>query len=170
MNTRHAIVPTPLGDLTVVASGESLVGVYFPHHWYLPPSAELGPETDAGQDPPLARAAAQLGEYLAGERTSFDLATETHGDPLQEQVWAMLRRIPFGTTTTYGALAEQLGNKGLAQTVGQAVGHNPLSIIVPCHRVVGSNGKLTGFAGGLSRKQRLLELEEPAEVRAGRLF
>lgn len=83
---------------------------------------------------------------------------------------ARLREIPYGTTTTYGTIAVQLGNRALAQRVGRAVGHNPLSIVVPCHRVVGADGSLTGFAGGLDRKRALLALEEPAEVRAARLF
>jgi methylated-DNA-[protein]-cysteine S-methyltransferase len=82
----------------------------------------------------------------------------------------MLNQIPYGETTTYGALADELGNRALAQMVGQAAGHNPVSVIVPCHRVLGSDGKLTGYAGGLARKQFLLDLEEPADVKAGRLF
>ncbi|MEV8346304.1 methylated-DNA--[protein]-cysteine S-methyltransferase [Streptomyces niveus] len=169
-DTRHAIVETSLGGLTVVASGEVLTGLYFPHHWYLPPVESLGRRVAVTDDALLTLAATQLDEYLNGDRTTFDLPTRTHGDAFQEQVWAMLREIPFGETTTYGELAERLGNKALAQTVGQAVGHNPLSIIVACHRVVGSNGRLTGFAGGLERKQRLLEIEEPETVKAARLF
>jgi len=170
MNTRHAIIDTSLGELTAVASGDAIVGLYFPHHWYLPPEESLGARTDIEDDPLLAAAATQLREYLAGERASFDLPTATNGEPFQERVWAMLREIPYGETTTYGELAERLGDKALAQSVGQAVGHNPLSIIVACHRVVGSNGKLTGFAGGLGRKQFLLELEEPETAKAVRLF
>jgi methylated-DNA-[protein]-cysteine S-methyltransferase len=92
------------------------------------------------------------------------------GDDFQQRVWAILREIPYGTTTTYGAIAGRLGDKALAQRVGQAVGRNPLSIVVPCHRVVGSNGWLTGYAGGLERKRRLLDLEQPMDARAGRLF
>jgi methylated-DNA-[protein]-cysteine S-methyltransferase len=118
----------------------------------------------------LRLAAAQLHQYLAGERTSFDLPTATSGDPFQERVWRLLRDIPRGETVTYGELAVQLGDKSLAQSVGQAVGRNPLSVIVPCHRVVGADGRLTGYAGGLKRKQFLLDLEEPALAKAGRLF
>jgi methylated-DNA-[protein]-cysteine S-methyltransferase len=92
------------------------------------------------------------------------------GDAFQRAVWDIVHDIPFGETTTYGRIAEQLGDRTLAQKVGQAVGANPLSIFVPCHRVLGSNGSLTGYAGGLSRKKALLELEEPAQVSAGRLF
>jgi methylated-DNA-[protein]-cysteine S-methyltransferase len=170
MYARHAVVDTGLGEITVVAADDSIAGLYFPGHWY-PPSAEtLGVRVAAADDPLLAEAAIQLGDYLAGSRTSFDLPIATNGDPLQESVWAILREIPFGTTITYGEIAVRLGNRSLAQAVGQAVGHNPISIIVPCHRVVGSNGKLTGFAGGLRRKKMLLELEEPTSVKAGRLF
>ncbi|WP_405607833.1 methylated-DNA--[protein]-cysteine S-methyltransferase [Streptomyces sp. NBC_01508] len=168
--SRHAVVETSLGGLTVVASGDAITGLYFPHHWYMPSEESLGRRVDVHEDALLARTATQLGEYLDGDRTAFDLPTRTNGDSFQERVWAMLREIPFGETTTYGELAERLGNKALAQSVGQAVGHNPLSIIVACHRVVGSNGKLTGFAGGLKRKQRLLEIEEPETVKEARLF
>lgn len=170
MHTRHALVGTPLGELTVVASGNALVGVYFPHHRYPPAPGSIGPRAGIREDALLAAAAAQLAEYLGGDRTSFDLPTATHGDAFQERVWAMLREIPYGATTTYGELAERLGNRALAQSVGQAVGHNPLSVIVACHRVVGSDGKLTGFAGGLARKRFLLELEEPESAKAARLF
>lgn len=169
-DVRHAVVETSLGGLTVVASGGAITGLYFPHHWYMPPGSSLGRRVEVGEDALISRAATQLGEYLDGDRTAFDLPTRTNGDAFQERVWAMLREIPFGETTTYGELAERLGNKALAQSVGQAVGHNPISIVVACHRVVGSNGKLTGFAGGLERKQRLLEIEEPSAVKESRLF
>jgi methylated-DNA-[protein]-cysteine S-methyltransferase len=168
MTIRHSLVPTVLGDLTVVANDESISGLYFPGHWYLPPASSIGDRV--GADPVIDEAAGQLRDYLAGTRRSFDLEVTTNGDALQESVWAMLREIPFGETTTYGSLAERLGNRSLAQAVGQAVGHNPVSIIIPCHRVVGASGKLTGFAGGLERKLFLLELEEPELAKAGRLF
>jgi methylated-DNA-[protein]-cysteine S-methyltransferase len=170
MNTRHASIDTAIGDLTLVAANDSIVGLYFAHHWTNPDRDAFGPLVDTEDDLLLDTARIQVDEYLAGERTSFDLPTMATGDPFQQQVWALLDQIPFGATTTYGELAERLGDKTLAQAVGQAVGHNPLSIIVPCHRVVGKDGKLTGYAGGLSRKQFLLELEEPATVAAARLF
>ncbi|HEY2175489.1 MAG TPA: methylated-DNA--[protein]-cysteine S-methyltransferase [Mycobacteriales bacterium] len=170
MNTRHAIVDTAIGDLTLVATDDAIIGLYFAHHWTNPDRDAFGSRVDAHDDLLLDTARIQLDEYLAGERTSFDLPTTANGDEFQQRVWAMLEQIPFGATTTYGELAERLGDKTLAQAVGQAVGHNPLSIIVPCHRVVGKDGKLTGYAGGLSRKQFLLELEEPATVAAARLF
>jgi methylated-DNA-[protein]-cysteine S-methyltransferase len=170
MNTRHALVETPIGELTVVASGDAIVGLYFPGHWYLPPAETLGEPVPAADDALLHEAAEQLVDYLSGRRTGFDLPVQTGGDQFQERVWAMLREIPFGATTTYGELAERLGNRALAQAVGQAVGHNPVSVIIPCHRVVGRDGSLTGFAGGLRRKRFLLDLEEPTTVKAGRLF
>jgi methylated-DNA-[protein]-cysteine S-methyltransferase len=170
MNNRHAVVETELGELTLVASDGALTGLYFPHHWVRPERAQLGEEVAVDTDVLLSEAARQLGQYLAGERTTFDLPIELSGDEFQQQVWALLDEIPFGETTTYGELANRLGDKSLAQLVGQAVGHNPVSIIVPCHRVVGKNGKLTGYAGGLKRKQKLLDLEEPEAVRSERLF
>lgn len=151
-------------SLTLVARGNALVGVYFPHHWVKPTAATLGEQ--AADDPLLAGAARQLEQYFAGERDTFDLPIELRGgDVFQQKVWALLDEIPRGETTTYGELAEQLGDKQLAQLVGKAVGSNPLSIVVPCHRVVGKNGKLTGYAGGLKRKQFLLDLEEAAPAR-----
>lgn len=170
MGTHHAIVETRLGELTIATSGDAIIGLYFPRHWHLPPEGSLGPEVDPSADALLETAYAQLRDYLGGARSSFELPIATNGNPFQERVWAMLREIPFGETTTYGNLAERLGDKALAQLVGQAVGHNPISIIIPCHRVVGSTGKLTGYAGGLERKRFLLELEEPALAKAEKLF
>ena len=170
MYTRHSLVETTLGALTLIAVDEAIVGLYFSQHWHPPSDGALGVRVDEASDPLLGRAATQLHEYLAGARRAFDLPTATRGDSFQESVWAVLRTIPFGATTTYGAIAEGLGDKAQARRVGQAVGHNPLSIIVPCHRVVGKGGKLTGFAGGLERKQRLLDLEAPSSGREMRLF
>jgi methylated-DNA-[protein]-cysteine S-methyltransferase len=160
MSTRHAIIETPIGEITIVATDTSLTGVYFPHHWYMPPVASFGERVQAESDPLLSDVRTQFGEYFAGSRTGFDVPTATHGDPFQERVWALLDGIPHGETTTYGELAARLGDKSLAQEVGKAVGHNPLCVIVPCHRVVGKDGKLTGYAGGLERKQFLLDLEK----------
>lgn len=159
---RHAIVSTRIGDLTLVASGDALVGVYFPHHWVKPAPETLGERVEAA-DPLIASAAGQLDEYLAGERTTFDVPTVLHGDEFQRRVWSILEEIPYGETTSYGEIAARLGDT--AQAVGKAVGQNPLSIVVPCHRVVGKNGSLTGYAGGLKRKQFLLDLEEPEVTR-----
>jgi methylated-DNA-[protein]-cysteine S-methyltransferase len=175
--SRHTTVPTTLGELVLTAESgapgpedEALTGVYFPEHWHPPTPEQLGDRVEAATDPLFATALDQLGEYLAGERQEFELPLRTHGDDFSETVWALLREIPSGTTTTSGELAVRLGSRGLAQRVGQCVGRNPLSIVIPCHRVVGADGSLTGYAGGLERKRTLLELEEPAERSAARLF
>jgi methylated-DNA-[protein]-cysteine S-methyltransferase len=170
MTTRHAVIDSPLGELTLVADDDALTGVYFRHHWYRPAADTLGPRVDADADRMLACAKTQLTDYLVGERTTFDLPIDWRGDDAQQKVWQLLTTIPYGDTVTYGELAQALGEYTTPKEVGQAVGHNPLSIVVPCHRVVGKNGQLTGYAGGLSRKQFLLELEEPADARAARLF
>lgn len=170
MFDRHATINTAIGDLTLVASDDALIGIYFPHHWVGLERAERGEEVVAEAGPVLSDAATQLREYLAGTRTEFTVKTAAEGDDFQKRVWAILDEIPFGETMSYGEIAQRLGDKSLARVVGRAVGSNPLSIIVPCHRVVGANGKLTGYAGGLERKQLLLALEESPEVTAGRLF
>ena len=170
MNTRHTVVDTTLGSITIVAGGDAITGLYFRHHIRRPAEEIFGPEVGVENDPLLADAATQLHEYLNGGRHDFDLRFDAAGDAFQHAVWSMVAGIPFGETTTYGAIAQRLGDKSLSFRVGQAVGANPLCIFVPCHRVVGSNGKLTGYAGGLKRKQTLLELEEPAQVSARRLF
>jgi methylated-DNA-[protein]-cysteine S-methyltransferase len=118
----------------------------------------------------FGRAVEQLREYLSGKRTRFDLPIALAGDPRQRRIWKLLLDIGYGETTTYGELAAQLGDCATAYEVGQAVGRNPLSIVVPCHRVVGKNGELTGYAGGLKRKRFLLDLEAPIPAAAGRLF
>ena len=163
MYTRHAVVATSeMGTLTLVACDAALAGVYFPLHWTNPDWASFGAEVDAETDPVLSQASSQLQEYLRGERETFDLATAARGSGFEEKVWGLLRELDFGETTTYGELAESLGDRALARKVGQAVGRNPLSIIVGCHRVVGKSGELRGYAGGLARKQFLLDLESTA--------
>ena len=164
MNIRHAIVGAPhvapeIGELTIVADGPVIIGIYYPGHWTNPDRSAFGAEVDAASDPVIAAAAAQLGEYLRGERTAFDVATRADGSAFEQRVWKELREIPFSETVTYGELADRLGDRAMARMVGQAVGHNPLSIVVPCHRVVGATGSLTGYAGGLDRKRFLLALE-----------
>ncbi|MDQ2783148.1 MAG: methylated-DNA--[protein]-cysteine S-methyltransferase [Actinomycetota bacterium] len=167
--TRHVVAETSMGALTLVATDAALVGVYFPGHWTRPAREGFGRQGDLDTDAVLAEAHRQLEAYLAGTRTEFDLGTARHGDPFQERVWAELDTIPRGSTTTYGEIATRLGDPRLARMVGRAVGHNPLSVVVPCHRVVGKDGSLTGYAGGIERKRRLLELE-CAAVAAGTLF
>ena len=170
MNTRHSVIDSPLGDLTLVADDGDLTGVYFPHHWHRPTPDTFGRRVDQESDDLFVNVQAQLTDYLAGDRTEFDLPTRLQGGELQHRVWKMLTTIPYGQTVTYGELAAALADGTTAQEVGQVVGRNPLSIVVPCHRVVGRNGQLTGYAGGLKRKQFLLELEEPVEMKEARLF
>jgi methylated-DNA-[protein]-cysteine S-methyltransferase len=170
MSRRHATLTTALGELLVVADGDALAGIYFPGHWHPPADGTIGVEVAAGDDALISRLGVELGEYLAGERTAFDLPMAPLGDEFQHAVWAMLRDIPLGSTTSYGELAARLGDRNLARRVGNAVGRNPLSIVVPCHRVVGADGSLTGYAGGLERKRLLLELEGAPVVAQGRLF
>jgi methylated-DNA-[protein]-cysteine S-methyltransferase len=122
------------------------------------------------EDALLEAAWEQLAEYLDGVRVEFDLPTATSGSDFQERVWALLREIPYGETTTYGAIAERLGDRALAREVGGAVGRNPLSIVVGCHRVIGADGSLTGYAGGLDRKRSLLELEGSIDPEPVALF
>jgi methylated-DNA-[protein]-cysteine S-methyltransferase len=158
MSTRHTILASPLGELTVVRDDDGVTGVYFPQHWTRPDRTAFGPRTEGG----FEDVAAQLAEYFAGDRRGFDLPMHAEGDPLARQVWALLAAIPYGSTVTYGHLARVLGCT--AQEVGAAVGSNPLSILVGCHRVVGAGGKLTGYAGGLGRKRHLLDLESGQQV------
>lgn len=152
----HTVAPTALGELILVRDADALLGLYFPDHWYRPNPVTFGPRRDDGFD----EAVGQLGEYLAGQRQEFDLATAPHGDGLQQRVWSLVREVPYGDTVTYGALAGRLGGEVTAQQVGAAVARNPLCIVLPCHRVVGAAGKLTGYAGGLARKRYLLDLEQ----------
>lgn len=170
MNTRHIVIDTNLGPITLVARDATVVGLYFRHHIRRPSQASFGSEVAASADPLLAEAAGQVRDYLSGRRREFDLPLAADGDEFQHAVWDIVSGIPRGATTTYGRIAEQLGNRSLAQRVGQAVGANPLCILIPCHRVVGADGTLTGYAGGLERKRALLGLEEPAAVGSGRLF
>lgn len=167
---RHARIETSLGELILVADGEAIVGLYFPDHWYGSANGDFGPRLEASEDELLAGAEAQLGDYLAGERRSFDLPLSGRGDAFERRVWALIDTIPYGATTTYGELAAELGDRSEARRVGQAVGHNPISILVPCHRVVGADGSLTGYAGSLERKRALLELERPGAAERGQLF
>lgn len=165
---RHTIIDSPVGPLTAVADGDALIAVYFEAHGRRPAVTDHGARVD--DDPLLARVSAQLGEYFAGRRTTFDLPLAPPGDAFQQRVWAQLREIPYGETRSYGQLARALGQPGAAQAVGNANGANPISVVVPCHRVIGSDGSLTGYAGGLERKRWLLAHEEPAADVTGRLF
>lgn len=154
-------IPSPVGDLVLTASETGLTGVYFPTSRTQPRSLRRG------TNDLLNRVAAQLQEYFAGTRTTFDLPLEPSGTDFQLSVWELLRNIPYGVTTSYGELARRLGDPKATRAVGAANGANPIPIIVPCHRVVGSKGELTGFGGGLDRKRWLLE-HEGALMRLGR--
>ena len=162
----HRIVDSPVGELTLVGFDDTLTGVYFPGHTRRPEQETFGPLSETA----FAAAVAQFAEYFAGERTGFELSLAPRGNAFQHKVWEQLRRIPYGQTRSYGHLALTLGDPGLARAVGAANGQNPLSIIVPCHRVVGADGRLTGYAGGLERKAFLLDLETPADQRLASLF
>ena len=149
-------IDTPLGPLTAAASERGLVGLWFDGQAHHP-----GP-LDAPDDPGqrwLAQAREQLDAYWRGERTSFSVPLDLQGTPFQQAVWQALRHIARGSTCSYGALAREAGAAHAVRAVGAAVGRNPLSIVVPCHRVIGQDGSLTGYAGGLPRKTALLQLE-----------
>lgn len=159
MHTRHTTIDSPVGDLTVSAADDALTGIYFDAHRHPPRPERLGEQASPTTDPVLRNVQVQLEEYFAGGRRTFDLTLAPAGTPFQVQVWTLLRDIDFGATTTYGALAAAVGGPSMARAVGAAVGRNPISIVVPCHRVVAGTGSLTGFAGGLERKRHLLDLE-----------
>ncbi|MFV0461031.1 MAG: methylated-DNA--[protein]-cysteine S-methyltransferase [Actinomycetales bacterium] len=163
--TRHTQIETTMGAVTLLADGGNLIGLYFDGHRGRPHPAALGAFVRAEADPVLTRATIQLKEYLSGTRRGFDLPLAAVGDEFCQRVWGLLGQIPYGRTTTYGALAQAMGERSWAQRVGQAVGRNPLCVVIPCHRVIGADGALTGYAGGLSRKHWLLALEEPAGSR-----
>lgn len=146
---------SPIGELTLVERDGALVGLYMANHRPAPRAETFG-DLDEGA---LPQVEAQLAEYFAGERTDFDLPLAPEGTEFQAKVWAALRTIPYGETWTYGQLAAAIGQPGAARAVGLANGRNPISIVVPCHRVVGSTGTLTGYAGGVERKEFLLNLE-----------
>jgi methylated-DNA-[protein]-cysteine S-methyltransferase len=165
---RHRVMEsTPVGRLVLVARGAALVGVWMEDQRHHPGELAYG-EPAAADDVVLTAAAAQLEEYFAGQRTEFDLPLAPDGTGFQRRVWAELLRIPSGETTTYGELARRLGHPNGSRAVGLANGRNPLGIVVPCHRVVGAGGDLTGYGGGLPRKRLLLDLE--AQVAGLRLF
>ena len=156
---RHTVVPSLLGELTLVAGGPVLEGLYFPHHWHRPDPSSFGRRVDRGSDSLFEDVTRELHEYVDGRRRGFSVAARLAGDRLDRQVWDLIAAIPYGETTTYRALAARLGWALDPKQVGAAVGRNPLCILVPCHRVVSSTGALSGYAGGLRRKQFLLDLE-----------
>ncbi|HVV19590.1 MAG TPA: methylated-DNA--[protein]-cysteine S-methyltransferase [Pseudonocardiaceae bacterium] len=151
----HTVVDSPVGPLTLVATDGVLSGVYMDRQRHLPPVETFGHRDDE----PFAEARTQLAEYFTGERTEFDLPLTLVGTPFQRVVWTALRDIPYGATISYGELADRIGRPTASRAVGLANGKNPISIIVPCHRVVGASGDLTGYGGGIQRKRHLLDFE-----------
>ncbi len=152
------IIPSPVGQLHLVASDRGLVAVLWEND--NPARVRLAQiREDRGTNPHLGQAALELSEYFAGRRTAFSVGLDFRGTEFQRQAWGALLTIPFGETRSYAQMARQIGRPAAVRAVGAANGRNPVSIIVPCHRVVGSDGSLTGFAGGLDVKARLLSLE-----------
>jgi methylated-DNA-[protein]-cysteine S-methyltransferase len=150
-------MPSVLGNVLLVANGDSLCGVYFHDQKYFP---AIGVEwTEDDRRSVLRDARRQLDEYFAGSRHRFDMPLAPAGTSFQRAIWKAIAEVPCGATRTYGDLARRIGHSGSARAAGAATGRNPLSIIVPCHRIVGSDGSLTGYAGGLDRKRHLLALE-----------
>ena len=186
---------SPVGVLYLAARADAVVGIWYKDQAHFPLPHELGElienpgaylrehgtaEDDTAEDEEpageyaaallLSRAEAELSEYFERKRTSFTLPLDPEGTDFQLIVWEHLKTVPAGYTTTYGEISRAVGPGAPAQAVGQAVGRNKVSIMIPCHRVIGADGSLTGYAGGVERKQFLLDLEEPEEVREARLF
>jgi methylated-DNA-[protein]-cysteine S-methyltransferase len=155
---RYSTIVSPIGRLLLTSNGSALTGLYMEPHTGGP---EPGPAW-VRDDGATRAAAEQLTAYFEGGLQQFNLPLELRGTEFQRNVWTMLRAIPFGTTLTYTEVAERAGAPGAVRAVGAAIGRNPVSIVVPCHRVIGSNGKLTGYAGGLDRKRWLLAHEGSA--------
>lgn len=157
MQIRH--LDSPIGVLTLVASDEGLTHVLFEGEELV--DAGLPDDLpEANDDPTLEAAAGQLGEYFAGSRREFDLPLDLHGTDFQKDAWRALAAVPYGETRSYGEQAEAIGRPGAFRAVGAANGRNPIPVILPCHRILGADGSLTGFAGGLDTKRRLLNLEQ----------
>lgn len=153
----YTVVDSPVGRLTLVAADEGLAGILWETE--RPGRVRLNIVAEDATHPVLIEAARQLEEYFAGQRTEFTVKLDVSGTPFQRTVWAALLTIPFGQTRSYGQIAAQIGNPAAVRAVGAANGRNPVSIVAPCHRVIGGTGKLTGFAGGLPAKAHLLALE-----------
>ncbi|MBC6449952.1 methylated-DNA--[protein]-cysteine S-methyltransferase [Actinokineospora xionganensis] len=151
----HTVVDSPVGALTLVATDGVLCGLYMEQQRHRPPEETFGERDDEA----FGEVITQLGEYFAGDRERFDLPMTFAGTDFQRSVWTQLREIPYGETISYGELAARLGKPAASRAVGLANGKNPIGLIVPCHRVVGSSGDLTGYGGGLPRKRYLLDFE-----------
>jgi methylated-DNA-[protein]-cysteine S-methyltransferase len=148
---------SPQGEMLLVATGDGLCGLYFKGQKYFPKKDKAWQR--APDHAPLKRAKRELAQYFAGKRRRFGVALDPQGTSFQRSVWKQIAKVAFGRTATYSDLARRAGHAGSARAAGAATGRNPLSVIVPCHRIVGSDGSLTGYAGGLPRKRALLALE-----------
>ncbi|MFE6158720.1 methylated-DNA--[protein]-cysteine S-methyltransferase [Streptomyces sp. NPDC056486] len=166
MHRQHTLIDSPYGPLTLVATDGILSGLYMTEQRHRPPEETFG-DRDAG---PFGETISQLEAYFTGELTEFDLPMRLDGTPFQRTVWQQLQLIPYGETRTYGELATALGKPNASRAVGLANGKNPIGVIVPCHRVIGAGGSLTGYGGGLDRKQRLLAFEGATEGSEDALF
>jgi methylated-DNA-[protein]-cysteine S-methyltransferase len=151
----YTVMDSPVGPLTLVGADGALCGLYMDGQRHLPAAETFGQRDDTV----LTDAVGQVEQYFAGHRTQFDVPVAFAGTPFQRGVWEALRHIPYGHTVSYGELAGRIGNRAASRAVGLANGRNPIAIIVPCHRVVGSTGQLTGYGGGLERKQFLIDFE-----------
>ncbi len=155
------VMPSPIGELRIIASAEAILAIEFSPFRGLADGKPIGERAD--EAPLLCRAVEQLTAYFARERREFDLPLAPLGSEFQRSVWTQLVGIPWGQTASYGEIAHRIGHTNAAsRAVGLANGRNPIPIVIPCHRVIGANGSLTGYAGGLDRKQQLLELEQDA--------
>ena len=153
----HTYIDSPLGHMLITSVGNALSGVYFVGQKYQPIPTD--DSTEAPSIEPLTQATNELAQYFAGTRQRFDVSLAPSGTPFQQRVWRALVTIPFGSTFSYLELARSIKTADSVRAVGAAVGRNPISILIPCHRVIGSGGSLTGYAGGLERKRKLLALE-----------
>ncbi len=168
----HVIIDSPVGPITLVAADGSLTGLYLdgprvPGRRHQAGAAALGAPGDPASEP-FTAAAGQLAAYFAGRLTDFSLPLAPAGTPFQRRVWVGLQDIPYGDTWSYRQLAGKIGNPAAVRAVGLANGRNPIAIVIPCHRVIGADGSLTGYGGGLERKRYLLDLEARSRQRAGR--
>jgi methylated-DNA-[protein]-cysteine S-methyltransferase len=161
-STFHDTMPSPVGPLLLTATDAGLTRVYFEKHRHMDPvhpSWRPASAADGAAGVILAEARRQLEAYFAGRLREFDVPLAARGSPFQEKVWGLLREIPWGRTASYGEIARRIGDASLSRAVGVANGRNPLSIVVPCHRVIGADGSLTGYGGGMERKRWLLAHE-----------
>jgi methylated-DNA-[protein]-cysteine S-methyltransferase len=165
-NQRSRTIASPIGELTLVASDDGVTNILFdgeePQDFGLPENLE-----SAAADPILDAAADQLGEYFEGGREAFDIPLDLHGTSFQKAAWLALAEVPYGSTISYGAQAAAIGRPGAARAIGAANGQNPIPIVLPCHRIIGADGSLTGFGGGLDVKQKLLDLERSQQTLPG---